>query len=275
MLITFNYFNYFNFFIIGTCIGSFLNVVIYRFRNNYSIVRPRSFCPNCKTKLTWKENIPLISYLIQRGKCINCDIKISPRYPLVELTTGIFFMIFVNSSPSFFISNDHLFFNIIFSWSFLSLLICISLIDIYELWIPQGLINFGFFSGILGLIFTGLINNQYISLYPVIKGLISSVASFLIFEFLRYFSKFIFKKDAIGKGDSKLVAMLALWLGPLGVLFAVGSSYIFAAIFCLVGISMNLLRYRQAIPFAPFLSLGGLFIWFLGNEFVLKKILNF
>ena len=79
------------------------------------------------------------------------------------------------------------------------------------------------------------------------------------------------KKEAIGRGDSKLVAMLALWLGPLGILFAVGMSYIFAAIYCLVGISLNLIRFGQIIPFAPFLSLGGLFIWLLGNDFVVSK----
>ena len=67
--------------------------------------------------------------------------------------------------------------------------------------------------------------------------------SFFIFESLRYLAKFIFKKDAIGRGDSKLVAMIALWLGPIGTLFAVGISYIFAAIYCLVGLSLNLVRW--------------------------------
>ena len=75
-------------FVIGCCIGSFLNVIVYRFPNNYSIIRPRSFCPKCKTRLTWKENIPLISYLIQRRKCLHCNNSISFRYPLVEFLTG-------------------------------------------------------------------------------------------------------------------------------------------------------------------------------------------
>ena len=97
----------------------------------------------------------------------------------------------------------------------------------------------------------------------------------MIFESLRYLAKYIFKKDAIGKGDSKLVAMLALWLGPIGTLLAVGLSYIIAAFYCLIGLSTKLIRSGQAIPFAPFLSLGGLIIWFLGNEFVFEKILRF
>ena len=136
--------NYFQSFVIGICIGSFLNVVVYRFLEDLSIVKPRSFCPQCKTQLTWRENIPLISYLIQKGKCKNCKVNIPLRYPLIELITGILFAIFINCSPSFYGSSSILFLNILFSWLFLSLLICISLIDISSFWIPQSLINFGF-----------------------------------------------------------------------------------------------------------------------------------
>ena len=271
MLITLNYFQAF---IIGSCIGSFLNVVIYRFPNDLSIIKPRSFCPKCKTKLTWKENIPLISWLIQKGRCINCGTSISITYPLIELITAILFVIFINSSPSLYSSSSNLFFDIFFSWLYLSLLICISLIDIDSFWIPQGLINFGFLSGFIGLNLIGLFNDKFIDFFLVAKGLSSSLISFFIFETLRYLAKYIYKKEAIGKGDSKLVAMLALWLGPLGTLFAVGISYIFAATYCLIGFSINRMKFGQIIPFAPFLSLGGLIMWYLGNEYIFKNILH-
>ena len=266
--------NYLQAFVIGSCVGSFLNVVAYRFPKNLSIVKPRSFCPKCKTKLTWSENIPLISWLIQRGNCKRCNLSISTRYPLIELITGILFGIFINSSPSFYSSNSNLFLNIFFSWLFLSLLICITLIDFDSFWIPQGLINFGFLSGLSGLIFIGLFNDKLIDFLLLTKGLGASVISFFIFETLRYLTKYIYKKEAIGKGDSKLVAMLALWLGPVGILFAVGISYVFAAIYCLVGLSINRIKFRQVIPFAPFLSSGGLIIWLLGNDFILESILR-
>ena len=265
---------YFQAFIIGICIGSFLNVVVYRFQKNVSIVTPRSFCPKCKIKLTWRENIPLISYLIQRRKCLHCNQSISIRYPLIEFLTGILFIIFINSSPTFFVSNSNLFLNLLFNWIFLSLLICITLIDIDSFWIPQGLINFGFISGILGLVFIGLVDNKYIDFYLIARGLCTAVITFFIFESFRKLSKYIFKKDAIGRGDSKLVALLALWLGPIGTVFAIGVSYIIAAIFCLVGLSMNLVRFKQVIPFAPFLSFGGLIVWLLGNQFIFEKILR-
>ena len=261
-------------FVIGSCIGSFLNVVIYRLPNDLSIIKPRSFCPNCKTKLTWRENIPFISWLIQGRKCFTCKTTIPFRYPLIELIAGVLFAIFINSSPSLYSSISNLFFNIIFSWIFLSLLICIAFIDIDYLWIPQGLVNFGFISGLLGLLFISFIGNEFIDFVFLLKGAGSSLMSFFIFEIFRRFAKFIFKKDAIGKGDSKLVAMIALWLGPIGTLFAIGFSYVFAATYCFAGLSMNYLRFRQVIPFAPFISLGGLTVWFLGNEFIMLKILG-
>ena len=261
-------------FLIGLCVGSFLNVVIYRLPEEVSIIKPRSFCPKCKTKLTWRENIPLISWLIQKNKCIHCDTSISIKYPLIELITGVLFVFFINTSQSFYSSYSNLFFNIFFSWIFLSLLICISLIDINKFWIPQGLINFGFISGLFGIISIEIVNNQFNYLYLIFKSLGVSAISFFIFESLRYSAKYIFKKNAIGKGDSKLVAMLALWLGPMGTLLAVGLSYIFAAIYCLVGLSFDFIKFKQVIPFAPFLSLGGLIMWLLGNDFVLEKILR-
>lgn len=269
-------FNYFQAFVIGTCVGSFLNVVIYRLPLNLSIVKPRSFCPSCKNKLTWNENIPLISWLVQKGKCKNCNASISIKYPFIELVTGFLFVLFINSSPSIYSSSSYqtLFLKIVFSWIFLSLLICISFIDISRFWIPQVLINFGFISGILGLFTNEILNNRFIEPFLIIKSLSTPLISFFIFESFRNFAKYLFKKDAIGSGDSKLVAMLSLWLGPIGTLLAVGLSYVFAAIYCFVGLSMNLLRFRQIIPFAPFLSLGGLFVWLFGNEVILK-ILRF
>ncbi len=266
--------NFFQAFLIGTCIGSFLNVIVFRFPNNLSIVKPRSFCPKCKRKLSWRENIPLISWLIQKGRCINCHKSISIRYPLIELSTGILFVIFLNSSPSIFSSITSSIFNIFFSWLFLSLLICISLIDINSFWVPQGLINFGFITGIFGLISIEILKNESFDFYFIAKGLGYSAISFFVFESFRNFTKYIYKKDAIGKGDSKLVAMLALWLGPMGTILAIGFSYIVAAIYSLVGLSLKLFKIRQAIPFAPFLSIGGLIVWFLGNEFIFEKILQ-
>ena len=68
--------------------------------------------------------------------------------------------------------------------------------------------------------------------------------------------------------------MIAIWIGPIGTLFAVGFSYLFAAIYCFIGLTMNFLRFKQAIPFAPFLSIGGLVVWLLGNRIIMEKVLR-
>ena len=131
-----------NSFLIGICFGSFFNVVIYRLPIDLSIVNPRSFCPECKTRISWRENIPLLSWLIQKGKCKNCDNKISISYPLIELLTGVFFFIFSFSSQQIHSSITNEIFRNLFSWIFFSILFLISLIDINHFWIPQKLINF-------------------------------------------------------------------------------------------------------------------------------------
>lgn len=76
-------------FVSGLCLGSFLNVVLYRLPRGMSIVAPRSFCPNCRHQVRWYDNVPVLSYLILRGKCRDCGAKISWRYPAVELVTGL------------------------------------------------------------------------------------------------------------------------------------------------------------------------------------------
>ena len=260
--------------ILGLCMGSFFNVVIYRLPNDLSVIKPRSFCPSCKSRLSWIENIPIFSWIVQKGRCISCGDNIPIKYPLIELLTGFLFVIFTKSSPTLYTIDTNLFFQVILGWVFLSLLICITFIDINNLWIPQVLIKTGFVAGLLLFISFDVYQAKFLDQSLTIKSLCSSVISFFIFESFRKFAKYIFKKDAIGKGDSKLIAMMALWLGPLGTLFAVGISYIFAAIFCLIGISMKLIKYKEVIPFAPFLSLGGLFVWFFGNQFFVDQVLR-
>ena len=260
--------------ILGLCMGSFFNVVIYRLPNDLSVIKPRSFCPSCKSRLSWIENIPIFSWIVQKGRCISCGDNISIKYPLIELLTGFLFVIFTKSSPTLYTIDTNLFFQVILGWVFLSLLICITFIDINNLWIPQVLIKTGFVAGLLLFMSFDFYQAKFLDQSLTIKSLCSSVISFLIFESFRKFAKYIFKKDAICKGDSKLIAIMALWLGPLGTLFAVGISYIFAAIFCLIGISMKLIIYKEVIPFAPFLSLGGLFVWFFGNQFFVDQVVR-
>ena len=140
--------------LIGLCIGSFLNVVIYRIPEGISIINPRSFCPDCKKDIKYTQNIPVISWLIQKGKCFHCGTNINIRYPLIEFLTAFFFIIFSKSSPQFYNFDQDMFVENIFSWLFLSTLLVISFIDLEHFWIPQVLINFGFLGGFINLALT-------------------------------------------------------------------------------------------------------------------------
>ena len=259
--------------IIGLCIGSFLNVVIYRIPEGISIVNPRSFCPDCKNELKYSDNIPLISWLIRKGKCIYCGSNINIRYPIIEFLTAFFFFIFSNSSPQFYNFNQNMFIENIFSWLFLSILLAISFIDLEHFWIPQGLINFGFMCGLINLVLIEIITKNIIP-NNLIKGLLSSVITYLLFEILRLSAKKFYKRDALGKGDTKLVSMMAIWLGPLGISLSIGIAYVVAAVFLLILLKFKKIKKSQMIPFAPFLSIGGLIVWYFGNEFLLKVIHN-
>ena len=255
--------------LIGLCIGSFLNVVIYRLPNEMSILRPRSFCPKCKNSIPWQSNIPLISFLIQKGKCSFCRTRISFRYPMVEIITGLLFVIFKNSSPYFYSFNIHNPLETVFTWFLLSILIAISFIDFDHFWIPQSLINFGFFIGLLNLLNIELFGSELSDESFLLQGLFASLSAYLIFEILRITARKVFKKDALGKGDSKLVAMMALWLGPVGIAMGIGIAYIIAAIFLLISLQLKKIKKGQIIPFAPFLSMGGLTVWYFGNQYLI------
>ena len=258
-------------FLIGICFGSFFNVVIYRLPLELSIVRPRSFCPKCKSRISWRENIPLLSWLIQKGKCRNCENKISISYPIIEFLTGVFFVILNFSSQQIHSSITNEIFRNLFSWIFFSIIFLISLIDINHFWVPQKLINYGFLFGFINLILVKFIVGNS-NLYDLIRAFATIIVSYLFFELIRKIAKYIFKKEALGQGDSKLISMISLWLGPVGILLSVGISYIFAAIFVIFGLSMNILRRNQFIPFAPFLAIGGLMVWFFGNDQIILSI---
>ena len=87
-------------------------------------------------------------------------------------------------------------------------------------------------------------------------------------------AKYFYKKDALGKGDSKLISMIALWLGGFGMVFSISITYIFAAFCLLIAINLKLIKRNQLIPFAPFLSLGGLTVWFFGNQTLIKNFIQ-
>jgi leader peptidase (prepilin peptidase)/N-methyltransferase len=193
-------------FLVGLLFGSFLNVVIARVPHGQSIVRPRSRCPKCGRQLTWYENIPLVSWLIQRGKCRGCGNPISIRYPAVELLTGLLFLACLAR----------------FDWTLplasalvlVLVLIPLTFIDLEHWILPFELTLPGIAAGV------ALAGMQGLDVF--ITAVIGAAAGFLIFWAMEFIGLWIFKKEALGAGDKYLLALLGAFLGwkpLLGIIF--------------------------------------------------------
>jgi leader peptidase (prepilin peptidase) / N-methyltransferase len=235
-------------FAFGLCFGSFLNVIVYRLPHKLSIVTPPSSCPACKTRLSFFDLIPLLSYLWLKGKCRYCSASISIRYPLVELLTGL---LFVAVFYRFGFSATGLFYLVL-----LYLLLAVTLIDLEHRIVPNPLVAAGL---ITGLIF-------YL---PVLLSLVTEIPPWILIDRLPLDGLLGFligggllliiilvSRGGMGAGDMKLMAMIGLFVGLRGVAVVLLAAFIFGA---LVGIAMMLLGQatrKSALPFAPYLALA-------------------
>lgn len=255
-------------FIFGVSIGSFINVIRYRYKKVQSIIIPRSYCDNCKKKLNWYLNIPLISWILLKGKCKFCKFKIPYSYPLIETIVGFIFVLNIFSNKYFSENNQSLNLTLICVFSFF--LITISLVDIDHFIIPNNLnLNLAAIA-IPVMIFLQLNENDNSNLFFL--RIISSIIIFFILESFSYFYNIFFKKFPYGMGDSKLISAFILWLGIKGTLITIFLSIYLAGFFILFSKILQIKKYNSKIPFGPFLSLGAYLTILFGNEFWLKRL---
>lgn len=236
----------------GLMVGSFLNVCIYRIPREESIVFPRSHCPNCEYQIKSWENIPILSYLMLRGKCSNCNTSISIRYPLVELMTSLLFILLY--------FRFGLSFDFVMSVLFSSIILIITVIDIDHLIIPNRLLLIGIIPAIYTIVSNGIQNSL-----PNFIGAISLGSGILLISLL---GKLIFKKDSMGMGDVKYAALIGLLLGWDNGLLAIFLSFIFASILILILMPFGKISFGQRIPFGPFLSLGTIVALLWGQDII-------
>lgn len=257
----------------GTIIGSFLNVVIYRFNTGMSIVKGRSICMTCNRNLRWYELIPVLSFLIQSGKCRRCASKISHQYPLVELITGIIFVLISYKFMSilYFSINIYLFFVILYMFIF-SLLIVISVYDLRHKIIPDKLVAVF----ILVSFFSVFVNQSpFGSLFimPTYTALLAGPILALPFAMLWLFSK----GRLMGLGDGKLVLGIGWMLGlSAGVCMIILSFWIGTIVsVALMLLSKNKMSMKTEIPFAPFLIVSALIVFLFNLDiFSLIKLFS-
>jgi leader peptidase (prepilin peptidase)/N-methyltransferase len=260
--------------VLGLLVGSFLNVVIYRLPRmmerewqcqcaelhgkempqgeNFSLVRPRSRCPGCGHAISALENIPLLSWLLLRGKCSACQMPISVRYPLVEALTGLLSAF----AAAHFGFGWSAFGAILLVWA----LIALSFIDFDTTFLPDAIT--------LPLLWCGLLfnlGNVYTDLSSAVVG---AAAGYLSLWSVYWAFKLLTGKEGMGYGDFKLLAALGAWLGwqmlPLIVLLS-------SVVGAVVGIALILLTRHGRnipIPFGPYLALAGLLALFLGQKII-------
>ena len=233
-------------FILGLIIGSFLNVVIYRLPRGESIVFPPSHCPKCGHKLSALELIPVVSYLILKGKCDECGSPISIRYPLVELGTGLLFLL--NSI----IFNDYII--LLTGLIFISYIIVLSMIDIDYRILPDKLTLSAFMVGLVLSFFRSDIN------------MLNAIAGALAGGGLLFVVALV-SKGGLGGGDIKLLLMFGTFLGPLSAVASVFLGAVFGLFANIPGLVAGNVGRKSKIPFGPFLGLAALVFWFFGDSF--------
>jgi len=244
-------------FALGSCLGSFLNVCIYRLPREQSIIRPRSRCTKCRRQIAAYDNIPFISYVILGGRCRHCRKRISLRYPLIEAMTGLATIAVFQRFGMSGVGLVYL--------AFVCALITASFIDLEFRIIPDEISLGGL---VLGVILSALI--------PSLHGTESrwlalgrSVIGFLVGGGLLYgtgiIGDFIFKKESMGGGDIKLLAMAGSILGWKLVLLTFFISPMLAVI---PGLVVLFVKRSHVIPYGPFLSLGLVLSLFFGQELI-------
>ncbi len=264
---------------LGLIFGSFLNVCIYRIPENISLLWPASKCVNCSKRIIWYDNIPVLSYLLLRGKCRHCQHKVSALYPIVEIITGIVFLLLFHSVL---ILNGDLICAYIFYLIFCCLLIVGSFVDLKFYIIPNEITYTGLvLAPIASLLCAGFHNlnsalgyfdnsaNQLTAslLAPMIGIFVSGGMIFLC----GVIGKLVLRKDAMGFGDVKLMGVIGGFLGwKLGV-----ATFFLAPFFGLLfGIPRLISKKGKMIPYGPFLSLAA-FICLLFKDVSVEIIDNY
>ena len=259
-------------FMMGTCIASFLNVVIWRVPRGESIVSPPSHCPKCGAEIRWWQNLPILSWLALRGKCAKCRATISPRYIIVETIGGVLFLAafwrFGEFAP--------------FMWVWLALMIAGSFIDFDHQLLPDFVTVGGMVYGVVLSLASWLVAPYLrvpaLPLYPALQpfaapplnSLIGLAFGFSLLWLVRFLGTKAFKREAMGMGDVFLMGAVGALFGPVAVLMTLVLSSLFGSV---VGIALMLAAKARigrfvAIPYGPYICLGCLAWMFWGPELV-------
>ncbi|HEX2240446.1 MAG TPA: prepilin peptidase [Actinomycetota bacterium] len=241
---------------LGLIFGSFASVVAHRVPRHQPIVKGRSQCPHCDHTISAVENIPVISYLALRGRCRHCREPISPKYPLIELASGI---LFGASAHKFGLSISAVVFAAFF-WT----LVVLTVIDLEHKLLPNRIVYPAFVLGFIGLAVSGLVDSDW-------SRLTDAVIGSLIFGGFLFTVAFIYPAG-MGAGDFKLAFVLGLFLGYAGgvgvVLAGMFLSFLAGGIVGLIVLAVRRGGRKTEVPFGPYLALGTTIAIFAGRRVV-------
>lgn len=234
-------------FVYGVCIGSFLNVVIYRVPNGISIAKGRSYCPKCNKKIKNYDLIPILSYILLKGKCINCKETISMRYPLIELFTGLIAVI------TFIARGFSLEAVIIFLIA--AILIAIAMIDFDTMTIPNELII-----AIVPLVLVMAYLQNDISIISRIIAFFEISIPMVILN--------CFVQDSFGGGDVKLISVCGIMLGWQNTLLAMFIAILIGGFYAIYLLVSGKSKKGAHIAFGPYICIGVYMAMIYGNEII-------
>lgn len=251
-------------FLFGLALGSFANVCVYRIPKNQSIVLPRSYCPACRAAIAPGDNIPLLSYFLLSGRCRHCRERISLRYPFAELLMGLLFtgvcLLALNRGEKLIL--------LPFYWYFTFSLVVLSLIDFEHYILPDvltyPLLGAGF---LLAVLYPGRLGPAEIG-SALLRSLIGAAVGGGSLWLIGLLGKAVFRKEAMGLGDVKLMAAVGAWQGWEMALFAI---FLGALVAALVGVALILLKkagWGSKIPFGPYLAVGSFLTLFFGRPLI-------
>jgi len=230
----------------GAAVGSFLNVCILRMPEGLSVVTPASHCPRCGHPIRWYGNIPVLGFLILRGRCRDCQAAISPRYPLVELVTAVLAWLLLRKYG--------LTFPFLTASLFTATLIVVTFIDLDHQVIPHRITLTGIpLFALLAVLVMGL------SLLDVLLGLMIGAGTLY---FVAVYYEALTGREGMGGGDVNLLAMLGAFLGWQAIAFILLASSLLGALVGMVFILWKGKDLRYAVPFGPFLCLAALLYLF-------------
>ncbi|MFA5047492.1 MAG: prepilin peptidase [Patescibacteria group bacterium] len=246
-------------FILGVCVGSFLNVVIFRLHSGEKIVNSRSHCSHCQKTLGARELIPLLSFVIQGGRCRHCRKKISWQYPLVELVTGLLWLLaayrLAGVYPQLLLVDFHLGLFWLRDAFFVAILVVVFVYDLKWLLILDRVMIVGIIGAVIFNLFLG------VGLWSLAIGALVGLGFFAL-QF------FVSRGRWIGGGDLRLGFLLGLMVGWPNIITALFLSYIVGAIVSVLLLIFKKKNFNSAIPFGTFLSVGAVITLFWGERII-------